>query len=179
VLDAMACLIRKANERDISQLEKLLVAYMRETYQGAWGGNAPQIKRDLLDKKLEIIVAENAGKRIVGFIAWVDTYDLHWCLTGGEIIDFYVVPESRGRGVGLLLAIALASEIQKRGGRFLKGGAVENDVVRRFYGRIAMCFPDGTSYVSGRAFRHLAGLAGKNVREIVRNLPPAAWNYEP
>lgn len=27
--------------------------------------------------------------------------------------------------------------------------------------------------------RHFAELSGKNPREIVRNLPEAAWNYEP
>jgi hypothetical protein len=44
---------------------------------------------------------------------------------------------------------------------------------------MAMRQPDGELYVSGRAFRHLAELSGKNPREIVKNLPEAVWNYEP
>jgi len=175
----MAYSIRKANQTDVPQLEKLLVAYMRETYQCEWGGNAHQLERDLFDKTFEIIAAENANKQIVGFIAWTDAYDLHWCLKGGDIIDLYVLAEKRGRGIGLLLATELAAEIQKRGGAFLKGGAVGNAAVRRFYGRFAMCLEGGESYVSGRAFRHLASLSGRRLREIVKNLPLTDWNYQP
>lgn len=31
---------------------------------------------------------------------------------------------------------------------------------------------------AGRALRHLAQFAGKPVREVMRNLPPTAWNVE-
>ncbi|MFN2393769.1 MAG: N-acetyltransferase, partial [Pyrinomonadaceae bacterium] len=61
----------------------------------------------------------------------------------------------------------------------LKGGAVDNPVVRRLYQKIAMCLPDGESYVSGRAFRRLSKLSSKSLREIIKNLPESAWNYEP
>ncbi|HEX8196494.1 MAG TPA: hypothetical protein VF571_09925 [Pyrinomonadaceae bacterium] len=72
----------------------------------------------------------------------------------------------------------MAKEARKRGAAFLKGGS-ENQVVHRTFARMAMRQPDDELYVSGRAFRHLAELRGKNPREIVRNLPEAAWNYEP
>jgi hypothetical protein len=40
--------------------------------------------------------------------------------------------------------------------------------------------PVGNEYtVSGRAFRHLADLSGKSVREVIRELPEPAWNSEP
>jgi len=175
----MSYLIRQAGRNDIPQLEKLLDAYMRETYQGIWAGTAERLEQDGFGNEFELVVAENSGGEVVGFAAWIPTYDLHYCMKGGEVIDMFVCPPERGRGAALLMAIDIASEIQKRGGTFLKGGAVDNAVVRRFYGRMAMCFPDGTSYVSGRAFRHLAGLADKNLREIVGNLPETAWNYEP
>ena len=175
----MTILIRRIDQNDIPLLEKMLADYMRETYEAGWGGTAGQLERDFFGGAFQMLVAETIDQKIAGFIAWVPTYDLHYCLRGGDILDFYVSPEKRGRGVGLLLAIEAAAEIQKCGGAFLKGGAVENPQVRRFYSRIAMIFSDGETYVSGRAFRHLAGLSGKNLREIARDLPNAAWNYEP
>jgi GNAT superfamily N-acetyltransferase len=175
----MSFIIRAARRDDVPALVELLDAYMRETYNGAWGGNARQLERDALDRTFETFVAARADGRVVGFVAWISTYDLHWCLKGGEIIDFYVAPQNRGRGVGMLLAIELAAALQKRGGAFLKVGAVEKRAVRRFYKRIAMIFPNGECYISGRAFRHLAALSGKSVREAVKNLPEAAWNHEP
>jgi len=176
----MPGLIRKAEPNDVPHLVKLLDAYMRETYDGEWRGNAERLERDLfVGREFEMLVAENGTKEIVGFIALNYTYDLHHCLKGSTVIDFYVLPESRGRGIGLLLAVESAAEIQKRGGDFLHGGAVENETVRRFYNRIAMSFPNGECYVSGRAFRHLAGLSGRGVRDIIKNLPAVDWNYQP
>lgn len=171
--------IRRANQTDVSQLEKHLGAYMRETYKAVWGGNGQRLEQDLSDGVFKMFVVADKSEKLIGFVAWTDAYDLHWCLKGGEIIDFYIAPENRGRGIGLLLAIELAAKIKADGGVFLKGGAVENDSVRRFYSRVAMSFPNGECYVSGRAFRHLAGLTGKNLREIIRNLPENEWNHQP
>ena len=152
---------------------------MRETYHGAWGGNTRLLEQHLLDNEVEIIVAETPERTAVGFVAWVASYDLHWCLKGGDVIDFYVRPSHRGGGAAILLIAKLAGDVQQRGGSYLKGGAVDNPAVRRFYQKIAMCLPDGESYVSGRAFRRLAELSGESLRVIVRRMPEAAWNYEP
>ena len=170
--------IRKVVQDDIPQLEKMLNDYLRETYNDVWTGTAAQLKQNIFDSEFEMLVAENSKKMLVGFVAWNKTYDLHHCLKGATIIDFYVAPKNRGRGAGLLLIVEAAAQIQNCGGAFLHGGAVESEVVRRFYNRIARSFPNGESYVSGRAFRHLAELSGKNVREVVRNLPQTTWNYE-
>jgi len=70
-------------------------------------------------------------------------------------------------------------KIQKHGGAYLKGGAVNSSVVHRLYQRIAMRVSENDYYVSGRAFRRLAELSGKSPREIVSGLPEVAWNYEP
>lgn len=171
--------IRKTAPNDIPQLEKLLDDYMRETYGGAWAGTAKALERDGFGREFEMLIGENSAGEVVGFIAWNHAYDLHHCMKGGTVIDFYVAPKNRGRGAGLLLAVESAREIQKRGGEFLHGGAVENEAVRRFYNRIAMSFPNGECYVSGRSFRHLAGLSGKSLREIIRNLPEVDWNRQP
>lgn len=170
----MSYQIRKANQNDIQNLEKLLNGY----YQGNWHGNSDRLKQDLDSGIFEISVAENDGKELVGFLVWTLTYDLNWCFKGGEVIDFYVSALHRGHGAALLLTIEMAKETQLRGGVFLKGGSA-NPVVHRTFQRIAMCLPDGEFYVSGRAFRHFAGLSGKNLREIVKDLPEADWNYEP
>jgi GNAT superfamily N-acetyltransferase len=173
----MSYLIRKAIHNDIPHLEKLLRDYMQETYQGNWSGTIESLEKDGFGNEFETMVAENSGGEIVGFAAWISTYDLHWCLKGGEVIDMFVSQPARGRGVALLMMTAIASEIQREGGVFLKGGAVDNEAVKHFYARIAMGMPE--CYVSGRAFRHLADLSGKPLREIVRNLPEPVWNREP
>lgn len=175
----MSYLIRQANQKDAAQLGKLLVAYMRETYQSEWGGNIEKLKRGIKDNAIKIIIAETDGEKIVGFVAWMMSYDLHWCLRGGLAVDFYIAPDHRGTSAATFLLIELATTIQKCGGAFLHGGAVENEVVRRLYKRIAAVQPNGECYVSGRAFRHLVGLAGKPWREIVKDLPKAEWNYQP
>lgn len=175
----MPYLIRKANRKDVPRLAELLESYMRETYQGAWGGNAQLLEQHLVNNEVEIIVAEATNREVIGFVAWIDSYDLHWCMKGGDVIDFYVRPSDRGRGAAMLLIARLAADVQGCGGAYLKGGAVDNPVVRRLYRKIAMCLPGGESYVSGRAFRRLAELSGKSLREIVKGLPDTAWNYEP
>ena len=171
--------IRKAEPSDAPALGELLGAYMQETYHGAWGGNAQLLGQHLSSGEVEIIVAEAPDREVIGFVAWIDSYDLHWCMKGGGVIDFYVRPSHRGRGAAVSLIIQLAADVRERGGAYLKGGAVDNPGVRRLYQKIAMCAPDGESYVSGRAFRRLAELSGESLREIVKNLPETAWNYEP
>jgi hypothetical protein len=175
----MPYLIRKANQSDVPSLGKLIDAYMRETYHGAWGGNIQLLEQHIRDNEVKIIVAETLNRKVIGFIAWVASYDLHWCLKGGDVIDFFVCLPHRGRGAAILLIIKLAGDIQGNGGAYLKGGAVDNPVVRRLYQKIAMCLPAGESYVSGRAFRRLAELSGESLRKIVKRMPEAAWNYEP
>ncbi len=132
----------------------------------------------LTEKEIEILLAETSSREVVAFLAWTSSYDLHWCMKGGVIVDLFVCPQHRSRGVAVLLATDLARQIQERGGTHLKGGAVESPIVHRLYRRIAMRLSDNEYYVSGRAFRHLASLSGKSLREIVKNLPETAWNYE-
>ncbi len=86
----MPFLIRKANSEDVPRLAKLLADYMQETYQGAWGGNADLLKRHLTESDVEILLAETPSREIAGFLSWTSTYDLHWCMKGGVIVDLYV-----------------------------------------------------------------------------------------
>jgi len=175
----MSYLIRKAHRNDIPCLEKLLGAYMQETYQSAWGGTAQRLEQHLIGSEVKICVAEASDLEVVAFVAWTASYDLHWCMKGGEVIDLFVYPSHRGRGIVMLLITDIAMKIQKHGGAYLKGGAVGSSVVHRLYQRIAMRVSENDYYVSGRAFRRLAELSGKSPREIVSGLPEVAWNYEP
>jgi GNAT superfamily N-acetyltransferase len=170
----MPYLIHKVNQDDIISLGKLLDAY----YRGAWRGSFDSLGRHLSNGAVEIVLAEVARQKGIGFLAWTLTYDLNWCMKGGEVIDFYVSPQYRGHGVALLLVVQAAFEIQGQGGTFLKGGTA-NPTLLRSCKRFVMCQPDGECYVSGRAFRHLAEMSGKSLRDIVGNLPEMTWNYQP
>ena len=112
----MSYLVRNANRDDVQRLEKLLGDYMRETYQGAWGGNSELLERHLTENAVEILLAETSSFEVVAFLAWSSSYDLHWCMKGGVIVDLFVCPQHRSRGVAVLLAINLARQIQERGG---------------------------------------------------------------
>jgi ribosomal protein S18 acetylase RimI-like enzyme len=96
-----------------------------------------------------------------------------------EILDLYVSPASRGRGVAPALVCTVAAEILRRGGTYVKGQAVNNRAAQRLYARFAMCFPGADCIVGGRAFRQLAALAGHSARVAARSLPEKSWNYEP
>jgi ribosomal protein S18 acetylase RimI-like enzyme len=144
---------RLAEPRDVPALVQLLEAYMRETFKVPCRGSAEALRRDGFGREFEIQVGMTASERVIGFMAWRKSYDLHHCLTGGDILDLYVSPEYRGRGVAPALICAVAAEILRRGGTYVKGQAVENRAVQRLYARFAMCFPGADCAVGGRAFR--------------------------
>ncbi len=171
--------IRDATPDDISALEALLTAFMQETFQRPWKGSSQRLAQDGFGAEFEMMVAESANHKIVAFIAWRSSYDLHHCVKGGEVMDLFVDPAHRSRGVAIQLITALTAQIQQRGGSYLKGQAVENLSVQRFYQRFAQCFPGADCYVSGRAFRRLAELSNQRLRDVVQNLPERDWNYEP
>ncbi len=100
-------------------------------------------------------------------------------MKGGEVVDLYVAPPHRGHGLAMLLLADVARRIRERGGTYLKGQALNNPAAQRLYRRCARCFPGDECYVSGRAFRRLADLSGKNPREVASGLPEMAWNFEP
>jgi GNAT superfamily N-acetyltransferase len=175
----MTYLIRNATRNDIPCLEKLLNVYMQESFQRAWGGTAQQLQQGGFGPEVEMVVAEASNQELVAFAAWVSSYDLHYCMKGGEVIDLYVCPSHRGHGVAMLLIARIAMRILEHGGTYIKGQALDNPAAQRLYQRCARCFPGAECCVSGRAFRHLAQLSGKSVREIVSQMPETAWNYDP
>ena len=95
--------IRKVNQDDTPNLAKLLEDYIQETYKQRWSGTVEQLEQDIFKKDLEVFVAETSERKIVALVAWINTYDLHHCMKGGDIIDFYVSPPHRGRGAAVFL----------------------------------------------------------------------------
>ncbi|KAM3091443.1 GNAT family N-acetyltransferase [Phormidesmis sp. 146-35] len=176
----MSYYIRNATPDDISNLEKLITVFMQETFQRPCGGTPQKLAQDGFGREFEMMVAEAEPQTLIAFAAWESSYDLHHCLKGGVVIDLFVDPIHRGRGVAIQFITAIAVKIQQQGGSYIKGQAVENPrSVQRLYQRCARCFPGADCYVSGRAFRQLAELSGQSLRDMVRNLPELAWNYEP
>lgn len=150
---------------------------MRETYGATWHGTEDKLAHDGFGAHFRMTIAEHEG-RIVGFAAWRPTYDLHHCVPGIEVIDMFVEPRQRCRGVGPGLLAEVAASAHSSGARYMTGAAVETGSAARLYRRITVAH-GAQSYLSGRAFRAVAGLAGATPREMARRLPPVEWNREP
>ncbi len=148
-----------------------------ETYAGDWHGSTESLTSHAFGQFVSVVVAEKSG-RLEGFIAWTHSYDLHWSMPGAMIVDLFVRRGCRGRGTGLQLICSAASRVESDGGKFLKGGAVDGDAVRRLYERSAVS-AQGLEYtLSGRAFRHVSSLQGASARMLVTAMPEKQWNFE-
>jgi predicted N-acetyltransferase YhbS len=165
-----------ATEAELPEVARLAEAYMRETFSVGWSGSLEALRRDGQGLHFTVFVARHRGD-VIGFAMLEPTYDVHHCLPGGMIADLYVVPAHRGRGVAMRLIACAAAQLDKQGGRFIKGQAVPGR--REEYERIAMAFEGADCIVGGRAFRALAALDGKKNRELIRGLPLREWNYQP
>ncbi|MDP8912546.1 MAG: GNAT family N-acetyltransferase [Pseudomonadota bacterium] len=158
-------------------LAALMSSYMRETYHDTWHGSPEAMALDGFGREFEMHVA-STGDDLLGLAAWRKAYDLHHCISGAEVFDMFVVPAVRGRSIGASLICAVAAEVLQRGGKFLKGQAVDDLSVRRLYERVSVSFVAVECMLAGRALRTMASLASASPREMVRSLPPKAWNYE-
>jgi GNAT superfamily N-acetyltransferase len=170
-------LIREASPGDVRTIADLLRAYMLETYQEEWRGTVEALLRDAFGMRFRVLTAVLA-EEAVGFLAWETAYDLHHCLSGGHILDLYVCPRHRARGIAAQLIAAAAGIVHSDGGAFIKGGAVESGSGSRLYARFAPAF--GNDYIlGGKAFRHLAERSSLPMKELVRSMPKMEWNFEP
>ncbi|MGQ0642957.1 MAG: GNAT family N-acetyltransferase [Gemmatimonadaceae bacterium] len=175
--DPMRVEYRPATPTDVDDIVVLLSEYMLETYHSIWHGTAERLKRDGLGLHCNMTVATRDGT-CIGFAAWRLTYDLHHCVSGLEVIDMFVRPAFRGRGVGACLLAQVAAYGVNLGATFMTGGAVDTGSARRLSGRATMRH-GGQTYLSGRAFRALAAQAGASPRELLERLPPPEWNLQP
>jgi GNAT superfamily N-acetyltransferase len=169
--------VRETSPGDVHTVATLLRAYMLETYNEEWRGSVTGLLHDGFGAHFRALIAMLADQA-VGFLAWERSYDLHHCLTGGHVLDLYVIPRHRARGIAVQLLARAAGIIHSEDGAFIKGGAVESGTGSRLYGRFAPAF--GNDYIlGGRAFRHLAAQSDLPIRKLVRSMPKRQWNFEP
>lgn len=172
-------IVRPAREEDAPRLAELLGRYMRETYDTEWHGSRAALTANESESMLRIRVAVDEPDTVVGFVAWSPAYDLHWCVSGGVVLDLYVEPAARGWATALRLLASVASAVRTGGGSFLQGRTVDSPAAGRLYARAAVCEAGVNCTLGGRAFRWLAERQTAPVREFVRGMPDRSWNYEP
>jgi GNAT superfamily N-acetyltransferase len=169
--------IRETNPHDVPIVANLLRAYMLETYHEEWRGSIDGLLQHGFGAHFRTLIAVLADQA-VGFLAWERSYDLHHCLTGGDVLDLYVVHRHRTRGIAVQLLARAAGIIHSEGGAFIKGGAVDSGTGSRLYARFAPAF--GNDYIlGGKAFRHLAAQSDLPIGRLVRSMPKREWNFEP
>lgn len=173
--------IRSASPVDAAIVGALLADYLRESFPGHLGTSAEVLERDVLSgaSGVRVLLAESAGEA-VGFTTWNRVYDIHWGKGGAEVGDLYVSQAHRGTGVALALVAAICGAAAEEGLTYLRGGSFDRaSAVGRVYEHVAVAMDSAECHCSGRAFRHLASLDGQAPREILRQLPPKEWNFEP
>jgi len=166
---------RLAGPEDATTLAPLLEAYMAETYDGSWRGT-PERLSQATGQFLDIALAIR-GQRVIGFVAWTTTYDLHHCYQGAEVVDMFVVPEERGHAVAIGLLATAAAHASAAGAKFLSGAAVPAGSGPRLYQRAAVRHGD-RFHLSGCAFRALAAAHTTSARSLAKAVPPREWNFE-
>jgi len=172
--------IRPAGLADAEVLAALVSAYLAERHPDHRGTTADELRRDVLGQPggQRVLLAENDGATIA-FVAWDAIYDLHWAAKGALIADLYVAPAHRGHGVALALVAGVCARAAAEGAVFLRGASYDRgSATGRFYERFAVGHDSAECNCGGRAFRHLAGLHGTSVRQMIRSLPPVEWNHE-
>src|SRR5215831_11033260 len=95
-------LIREAGPDDVHTVGALLRAYMLETYHEEWRGTVDGLRQDGFGARFRALIAA-LPDQTVGFLAWETSYDLHHCLSGGHVLDLYVTPRHRARGIAVQL----------------------------------------------------------------------------
>jgi GNAT superfamily N-acetyltransferase len=167
--------VRAAVSSDLPSVALMLEAYMAESFKCPWEGTLESLARDGLGREFHTVVAARSDS-LVGFACWRRVYDLHHCAVGGEVMDMYVRPQSRGSGTALSLVSSVAAQVQLAGGRFVKGTADAS--LEPVYARVAVVFAGAECYLGGHAFRVFADAAGSPARALIRSLPSTALNHE-
>lgn len=114
---------------------------------------------------------------LLGFAAHAADYDPHTCVRGGRVMDLYVRPGSRGRGIAPALLAHAAAESSRAGGVYLRGHALTDPATLRLYDRCAIPFHGPEYTLSAKAFRRPASLAGADPRQMASSLPEKSWNF--
>jgi len=162
-------IVRQFEPGDAEDVAALFAAYMAE----ALGGVSVMTPERLVagcGRQFELTLA--ADGRIVGFAAWRETYDLHHAAAGGEVIDFFVAPAHRGRGVAVQLVAGVAAAVRARDGAFLYSLVLPDDPARlKLARRWGVGFPGEHVYLAQEVFARMADWGGRApVRPAIRAL---------
>lgn len=89
------------------------------------------------EPKLSVLVAAE-GDGIVGYAAWCDAYETEHAMAGVYLIDLYVDPPARRRGIARRLMAAVTAAARARGRGFVWWTALPtNGEAAAFYASIA------------------------------------------
>lgn len=166
---------------EAAELAEVIADYVREHYPRHRIMDRDEVAGALFGpERMQRPLVALEGGRIVGFACWRRHYLLHWGKRGGGVDDLYVAPSARGRGIAAMLIAAASAAIRDDGGSYIQTGSYDRAAATgALYERVGVGHDSAECYVSGRAFRAIADLAGATAREIVERLPPKEWNFEP
>jgi PhnO protein len=99
--------IRKANFQDLNQIHAFMCELEACTLD--FGVFQDLFQTNLQNHFISYFVAEE-GENLVGFISLHKQYLLHHCGLVGEIQEFFVSENSRGKGIGKLLMSAVKKD---------------------------------------------------------------------
>lgn len=166
----MPTIVRPFEPADAQEVAALFAAYMAE----ALGGESVMTPDRLTagcGRYFELAVAADSSS-LVGFAAWRESYDLHHAIPGGEVMDFFVAPSHRGRGVAVQLAAGVAAAVKARGGAFLYSLVLPGDPARlKLALRWGVGFVGEHTYLAQEVFDRMADWGGcAPARAAIRDL---------
>ena len=154
-------MIRRATDRDAETVAALINAINSlDRPAPALPMTATVVRRDLLGPapRALLLVAEHEG-RVAGFATAGPVYDAERQADALMLLDLYVLPEARRRGLARALMAALAAEAMRRGAGCLWWGVdAGDDEASAFYRAIGATSEGGFSgeLLEGPALRRLA-----------------------
>ena len=109
-----------------------LAVHIGTDFVPALTGEGLRAAADLID----VVVADDGGQ-LIGACLGLMTFSTWRGAPGLYVVDLFVLPEARGRNVGLDLLRASAQRFARRGARFIKLEVDEtNTGAERFYARL-------------------------------------------
>ena len=165
----MPTMVRPFQPDDAAEVAALFAGYMAEALGGA-SVMTPERLVAGCGRHFELMLA--ADGPVVGFAAWRETYDLHHAAAGGEVMDFFVAPSHRGRGVAVQLVAAVAAVVRARGGAFLYSMVIPDDPARlKLARRWGVGFAGEHTYLAQQVFERMAVWGGRTpARAVLRDL---------
>jgi len=161
-------------ESEVAAVGGMLRRYMFESLERSWEGTVEGLSLAMRDGHVNLSVAKLNGVAI-GLASWHRVFNVHYCVSGGEVTDMFIEREYRGRGIALALLATIAEQIRLFGGVFLRGRSDAG--MQALYSRLATIVPGAECYVSGERFVSLASLSNQSPRAAVRALSTKSSSY--